>query len=62
MCFLTLISIFSYAGYLIYEGYILTSLGILVGGLVFNLFTFYTNAYLIKGCQCAKINAVKKIS
>lgn len=27
---------------------------ILLGGCILNLFMFYTQAYLIKGCQCSK--------
>jgi hypothetical protein len=59
MCLVALISIFYFAVHSFFEGYIVTGVVILFGGLVFNLFTFYTNAYLIKGCQCAKINSEK---
>ena len=33
---------------------LLYSFGILIGGIFLNLFMFYTQAYLIKGCQCSK--------
>jgi len=32
----------------------LEGFGILIGGIFLNLFMFYTQAYLIKGCQCSK--------
>ena len=33
---------------------ILAGIFILFGGIFLNLFMFYTQAYLIKGCQCSK--------
>ncbi len=59
MCLGALISILYFVINSFAEGNIGTGFGILIGGVVFNLFTFYTNAYLIKGCQCAKINSKK---
>ena len=68
--FLVLLTIIFSACYvLLYEGvyksvisanisYIVTSLLysiiILAGGIILNLFMFYTQAYLIKGCQCSE--------
>ena len=59
--FLTLCLILILSGITIYTGVksldywkIGSGLVILFGGCILNLFMFYTQAYLIKGCQCSK--------
>ena len=61
---LTIVAILGVSIYIMYTGvmsldYRAIFLGfiILFGGMISNSFMFYVQAYLIKGCQCAKINA-----
>jgi hypothetical protein len=35
---------------------------IILSGSLLNIFMFYVQAYLIKGCQCAKINSKKNLN
>jgi hypothetical protein len=69
--FLTILGIFFLAGYVAYHQVIVDGvfnlglafvygLGIILSGYLLNSFMFSIQAYLIKGCQCAKQNPEKK--
>jgi len=65
---LTIVAILGVSIYIMYTGvmsldYRTIFLGfiILFGGMISNSFMFFIQAYLIKGCQCAKINSKKKL-
>ena len=56
LCLILILSITAmFTGIASLDGWkILAGIFILFGGIFLNLFMFYTQAYLIKGCQCSK--------
>ena len=57
LCLILILSITAmFTGIASLDGWkILAGIFILFGGIFLNLFMFYTQAYLIKGCQCSKL-------
>jgi len=71
--FLTIFGILFLAGYVAYNQVkvggvfnlwraLFYGLGIILSGYLLNSFMFFIQAYLIKGCQCAKINSKKNLN